>query len=76
MKVWHMICEVCGRHGPEHENPIEAVRLAEHQGWGSLEIGWFTLNVCAECRRNREQALHTWQHKGKPMHATVVQSAA
>jgi hypothetical protein len=72
VKAWHMICEVCGCKGPQHEHPIESIRLAEDQGWGSLDDPPLSLNVCPECRANPAQALATWRAKGKPMEATVV----
>lgn len=50
MKVWHITCDVCKRPGPEHEDPIESIRLAEDQGWGPIERGIVRLTVCPECR--------------------------
>lgn len=75
MKVWHMTCEVCGARGPEHENPIESVRLAEQQGWGPLDASPWTLNVCPECGTDHKRALEKWRARGQPMHPTVVAGA-
>lgn len=76
MKTWHMICDTCKQYGPSHEDPIEAVRLADAQGWSMIVAGGLTLNVCPSCKDDPEAALLKWRNAGKRLHATVTESAA
>ena len=75
MKVWHMTCDVCKRPGPNRENPIEAIRLAEDQGWGRIDMGIILLtSVCPECCAEPERSFEFWRTGRRPQ-SVVLQPA-
>ena len=74
MKVWHMNCDACKRPGPEHENPLESIRLADNQGWGPITMGIVRLHVCPECRAEPARAFELWRTGRRPEPA-ILQSA-